>query len=226
MEREPADTVREQASTSLEEGPGCIRIALSREATELVEDFVGDGVRRGADRAEQGDRVVGAQAGTLCIDGELEERGTRDAELVRPTPLDEAGCFERAESAGNQRGEKHPELVERGGRPRLVDVDELVRLEPQHLAEVGAGRPVAEEVTDAGERVAAIAEPPDELEAPEVARPVQPDAPLAPRGGDDSEGLVLADRADRQSRKAGELVDRPLGQRVVTGHAHHRLIHG
>ena len=124
--------------------------------------------------------------------------------------LDHAGGLELREVFGDHRRQQRTELVERGRCAGLVDVDELVGLEPEHLAEVGAGAPVAEQVADAGERVAAVAESGDQLEAPEVAGPVQTDATLPARSGEDPDGLVLPEGAHRKAHQSGQLVDGPL----------------
>jgi hypothetical protein len=151
----------------------------------------------------------------MRVDGELEQRRAGDAEAIGRAALHHARRLERLESVRDERGQQRTELGEGRRRPGLVDVDELIRLQPEHLPEVGARAPAAEQVADAGERVAASSEAPDELEPPKVRGAVDADAPAAAGWRQDPERLVLPDRPDRQADEPGQMVDRPLGLRRV-----------
>ena len=127
----------------------------------------------------------------------------------------------RRAGAGTSVGKQGGELVGGGGGAGFVEVDELVGFEAEDLAEVGAVAPGTDEVADAGEGVAAVLEAADQLEAGEVRAPVDADAAAAFGGGEQADGLVLADRAHREAGAGGELVDGQLdsvaGGAVVAG---------
>ena len=111
---------------------------------------------------------------------------------------------------GHQGRQQGGELVGGGGGAGFVEVDELVGFEAEHLAEVGAVAPGPDEVADPGEGVAAVLQPADQLEAGEVRDPVDADPPASFGGGEQPDGLVLADRAHREAGPGGELVDGQL----------------
>jgi aminoglycoside phosphotransferase (APT) family kinase protein len=98
-------------------------------------------------------------------------------------------------------------LIAGGGRTRLFEVDELIRLEAQDLGQVGAVAPTGEEVPYPCERVAAPLQTADQLEPAEVRPPVYADAAAAGGWRQQPDRLVLANRPYRERRLAGELVD-------------------
>ena len=110
---------------------------------------------------------------------------------------------------GHKRREQLGELGEGRGGAGFVDVNELVGLEAEHVGECCSVAPRRQEVADARERVATVLEAIDELQAPEVAGVVVPDAAKPSRRMEQGHGLVLADRADRHPVLTGELVDGP-----------------
>ena len=124
--------------------------------------------------------------------------------------VDDADGQEVVETVGDELGEEAGELVEGGGGAGFVEMDELVGREAEDVGELVAVGPAGQEVADAGERVAAVLQPPDQLQPLQVRDPVDADA-AAPLGrGEQAHGLVLADRAGGQAGAAGELVDGEL----------------
>ena len=124
--------------------------------------------------------------------------------------VDHADGEEVVEPLGDELGEEAGELVEGGGGTGFVEVDELVGREAEDVGELVAVGPAGEEVADAGERVAAVLQSPDQLQPLEVRDPIDADAAAALGRGEQAHGLVLADRAGGQTGAAGELVDGEL----------------
>jgi len=151
------------------------------------------------------------------VDGELHQRGAGDAEPVGPTRLDDADGEQIVEPGRDEGGQEAGELVEVGGGTGFVEVDELVGVEAEHLAEVRAVTPGREQVADTGQGVATALEATDELQAREVGAPVDAD-PATPFGRrEQAEGLILANRAHRKVGAAGEVVDRELDLVAIAG---------
>ena len=215
VECEPPHAMGQEATTSLEKCGRGVSGGARGEVSELVDDLIGNCVRRAANRLEQRDDVFDAETRSLRVDRELEQRRARDAETVGFAPLDDTGCLEVGEVRGDHLGQQRFELFKRRRRTRLVDMDELVGLESEHFAELRARAPVTEQVPDPRERIAAITQSVDELQPPEVARAVEADSALAAGRGHDPEGLILPDRANRESDHSGELVDGPFRRRVA-----------
>jgi len=137
--------------------------------------------------------------------------------------LDEPARDDLVEAVGDELWEHGGELVDGGAGAGFVEVDELVGFEAEDLAEVGAVSPGPDQVADPGERVAAILEPPDEVEAGDVGGPVDPDAAPSLRRGEQPHRLVLADGAHGQAGAGAELVD---GQLVRSRGGLRGRIHG
>ena len=217
VKREAPDAVGEEASATAQEGAGSSGVHGIGKVAELMDDLVGDGVRRDPDRSEQRQNILGGQPGIGGIDHELEQRRARDAERVRVASLHDAGRLECLEVVRDHRRDQYAQLIQSGWRAGLVDVNELVGFDAEYVAQVRPRRPVAQEVADAGERVAAVPKSSDEVEPTDVSGSVQAD-PADPAGrGKDPEGLVLADGANGQGGERGELIDRPRVDRRGVG---------
>ncbi len=147
----------------------------------------------------------------------MQERGARDAVAVGSARFDDTGGKQVVEPVGNEEGEQGGELIGGGGGAGFVEVDELVGLEAEDLAEVSAVAPGPDEVADASEGVAAFLKAADEREASEVRGPVDADATAAFGGGKQAHRLVLADRAYGEAGTGGELVDGQLDPVVRCG---------
>jgi hypothetical protein len=101
VQGEATDAMGEQPSASLQEGIGAV---VGAKVVELGDDGPGDGVRGSADRAQQGQHLVGFEACGETVGGELEQRGARDAPAFGAASFNRSGGLELVETGGHQRG--------------------------------------------------------------------------------------------------------------------------
>lgn len=109
----------------------------------------------------------------------------------------------------DQAGHESGELIDARLRAGFVDVNELVGGEAEDLADVVAASPRREEVGDPCQRVTAVLEPPDEVEATKVTEAINPDSSGPAGSMQQRHRLVLADGPHRNAAALGELVDCP-----------------
>lgn len=224
MDGEASGAVGEQPAAAGGQRDQLVEIETRRGIGEEVDGGGGDDGGGVVDGAEQPEDALDGVAGGERVDGELQEGRAGDAVPLGAARLDDAGGEQVVELRGDQVGEEAGELVEGGGRAGFVEVDELVGGEAEHLTEIGAVAPTGQQVTDAGERVATVLEPGDQLEPRDVGGSVDADPPAALGRGEQAEGLVLADGANGDPSAPGELVDGELP--IVLGRHGRSRIHG
>ena len=188
--------MRQQASASLGHRQQSVGVGALRHVSQEVDRGVGDLCRSGADGRGERHDPIGFVTDRQEPDDQLDQRGAGHAPAAATAVLDHTGVDELVESVGHELGEQTAQLIEVGRRPRLIDVDQLVRSEAKDLAQLATVAPGRQQVADPGQRVAPSLQSADELEATQVGGPVHADTTTALGRRQHAEGLVLADGAD------------------------------
>lgn len=207
MDGDSPGAVGEQPAAASCDGRQPVVVEPGGPVGQQPDDGARDRARGITDRVQEAHDVLRLIAGGDQIDRELQQRRARHAEAVRSARLDEAGIEQVARPGRDEVGHEAAELVHGDGRAGLVEMDKLVGIETEDVTEVVPVAPRCEEIADAGERVAALLEPADELEPFDVRAPVDAQSTPPFRGGQQAESLVLPDGAYRDLGDVGELVD-------------------
>jgi len=195
VKRESTNTVGQEPAAALQKRARRIRIRIGWDAIKLLNGGVGDRLCRSLHRVEEREHVVDRNPKIDRVDGEVQQRRTRDTKRIGPTALHNAGRDQVPETGRNNRGQQLDELFEGRGRARFIDVYELVRFETQHFGDIGTSTPVADEITNTCERMTAIAKTGDQREPTDMRHSVETDTALTARSRKDAEGLVFTDGA-------------------------------
>lgn len=173
-----------------------------------VGEVVGGGGEVVVQDGDEVDHLAERRAGVDAIGDERHQCRAAGDECLA-VGLHQAGGASSAQQRHREAGDARVELAAREPQRRLIERG-VADVETQERGQARAGIPGGEQVLDAGERVAALLEPGDELEASAVGRAVQPD-PAVPAGRrEQTQRLVLADGAHGEADGAGELVDGDL----------------
>lgn len=207
---QPTGGVRQQAPTSFGQRQESFGVAAVGDVAQELDGRVGDLRGGGADRGDETHDPVRRIAGGEEVDRELEQRGAGDAPTTGTAVLDHPGAGEVVEPPGNELGQQSGQLVEIGRGTGFVHVDQLVRVETEHLAQIATVAPRGKQVADPRQGVAPALQPADELEAAEVTAAIHTHpTPLLGRR-EHAQRLVLANCSDGHVRSAGQRVDAHL----------------
>lgn len=215
MDGEPAGSVSEETTAAGRQRQQLVRVAARGDVGQQGDRSAGDGGGGLADGAEQVEDPVGVVARREGVDRELHQGWARDAVPVWAARFDSAGGDEVVETIGDERREERGELFAGGTRAWFFKVDELVGFEAEDFGQIGSIAPRPDEVANARERIAAVLEPTDELEPPDVRRSVDSNPAAAHRRREKTDRLVLPDRPRRKPRSGSQLIDRQRFDRGV-----------
>lgn len=179
---------------------------LPKLGDDALGEPVGQGVELVAHARDELEEVLDADARGDAVGDEREQRRAADQEMLAPVGGDEAGVLGPANGGGRETWNSVQQLGACKSQGGLVEGGGA-GVEAEQVWQLGSGVPGVEEVADAGERVAALLQAADELEAPSVLGAVDTDAALTERRGEEPHRLVLPDGAHGQAGVAGQLVD-------------------